>query len=281
MTTLSRKLMSSAGLIFALYLPMSAQGKSTEAPNIRAVQTDSTDVFAVLSQLKDAEIALERRDYSTAKQGFEAILMHDPSLKPARIGMRRSLMAMRDMTGAAQWLDDETSLDGLIIRIILGQIDDPETELKAALRTTSDPRLWTLLGTIRDKDGEHSDARQAYAMAGLAGARPGLAQNNIGQSHWLEGQMDLALDAFESALEADSSDVKFDNNRRRALIALGQTHDAVAGLNAERAGVFLAKAGDHAMQDGELKLAKYLYQKSLDLAPRHNPNTAEKFARLN
>jgi tetratricopeptide (TPR) repeat protein len=254
--------------------------KSVDTQNIRAIETDSTDVFTVLEKLKFAETALARREYAVAKKGFEDALMHDPNLRPARRGLRRTMMAMGDLETAAKWLDEEASTDAIIIDILLGKVDNPETRLKAELQINSEPRLWTLLGTLYDQSKDYSSARQAYAMANLTGARPGLAQNNIGQSHWLEGDLDLALKSFEAAVEADPDDTLFDNNRRRVLIGLGNTHDAVQGLNAERAGLFLAKAGDQAIIDGEIRLAEFLYRKSLDLSPRHRPKVAEKLARL-
>ena len=254
--------------------------KSVDTQNIRALETDSTDVFAVLEKLKFAETAFARREYTVAKKGFEDALMHDPNLRPARRGLRRTLIAMGDIETAAQWLDEEVSADAIIIDILLGKVDNPKTRLKAELQINSEPRLWTLLGTLYDQTKDYSNARQAYAMADLTGARPGLTQNNIGQSHWLEGDLDLALKSFAAAVEAAPDDTLFDNNRRRVLIGLGNTHDAVQGLNAERAGLFLAKAGDQAIIDGEVRLAEFLYRKSLDLSPRHRPEVAEKLARL-
>lgn len=254
--------------------------KSVDTQNIRALETDSTDVFAVFEKLKFAETAFACREYTVAKKGFEDALMHDPNLRPARRGLRRTLIAMGDIETAAQWLDEEVSTDAIIIDILLGKVDNPKTRLKAELQINSEPRLWTLLGTLYDQTEDYSNARQAYAMADLTGARPGLAQNNIGQSHWLEGDLDLALKSFAAAVEAAPDDTLFDNNRRRVLIGLGNTHDAVQGLNAERAGLFLAKAGDQAVIDGEVRLAEFLYRKSLDLSPRHRPKVAEKLARL-
>lgn len=268
-------------IALVLCLPLSAHAGSIDTQSIRSVQSDSTDVFAVLSSLQDAEAALGLRDYIAARQGFELVLLHDPNLAPARAGLRRSLIATGDFQAAAQWIDDINSVDAVIIHVLMDQTADSETIIKTTLETQPDPRLWTLLGKLRDEAKDHAAARQAYAMAELAGARPGLAENNIGQSHWLQGEIDLALKAFSTASKADPADMQFDNNRRRALISSGQTHDAVAGLNAERAGIFLAKAADHAVEDGEIKLAKFLYAKSLDLSPRHDPGVAEKLARLN
>lgn len=263
-----------------LVLPLAAQARTGPRPDIRAVQTDSTDVFEVLAGLGSAQTALTNRDYKSARRGFESVLMHDPNLTEARSGLRKTLIAIGDMRAAQPLMTDMTSADSVIIRVRSGQVDAPKALLTSTLKVVPDPRLWTLLGQLQDGRGEFLSARQSYAMAGMAGARPGLAENNIGQSHWLADEFELALTAFERATALDPHDTQFDNNRRRALVRLGRTQDAIAGLNAERAGVFLAKAGDKAAGEKEVKLARLLYRKSLDIAPRHNPITAQKLARL-
>ena len=263
-----------------LALPLSAQARTLPAPDIRQVQTDSTDVFEVLSTLRRAQNALNTRDYQTARQGFESVLMHDPNLQDARDGLRRTLIALGDTTSARALITDMSSVDGVIIRVRSGEVEAPIDLLIATLENNPDPRLWTMLGQLQDTQGAFSSARQSYAMAGLAGARAGLAENNIGQSHWLAGEYELALGAFERAVALDPVDTQFDNNRRRTLVQLGRTQDAISELDAHRAGVFLAKAGDKAASENELNLARLLYQKSLDITPRHNPITAQKLTRL-
>jgi len=178
--------------------------------------------------------------------------MHDSNLESARAGLRRTLIAIGEFNNAHPLMSDMDSPDSVIIQVRLGQISDPETLISAT----------------------------SYAMADLAGARPGLSENNIGQSHWLAGDHELALEAFTKATELDPEDIQFDNNRRRALIHLGRTQDAVAGLDANRGALFLAQAADKAAQENETKLAKFLYRKSLNISPRHNPRIAEKLAQL-
>lgn len=260
--------------------PLTAQAQTTLSPEVRHVQTDSTDVFEVLTNLRRAQNALDGRDYITARQGFESVLMHDPDLSAARTGLRRTLIALGDIKAALPLMTDMMSVDSVILRIRSDQVEAPQDLLTATLKEKPDPRLWTLLGQLQDTRREFSSARQSYAMAELAGSRSGLADNNIGQSHWLADEPELALKAFTKAVSLDPSDTQFDNNRRRTLIRLGQTQEAIAGLDAERAGLFLAQAADKAVIEDEINLARLLYRKSLDIAPRHNPHTAEKLARL-
>jgi len=257
-----------------------ADARDIAPGDIRPIETQSTDVFEILSQLRQAQSALTRRDYFSARRGFESVLMHDPNLESARTGLRQTLIALGHFNKAQPLIMDMTSPDSVIIQVRLGQIANPEQLISASLKKNSDPRLWTLLGQMQDKGRKFLLARQSYAMANMAGARPGLSENNIGQSHWLAGEHELALDAFTKASELDPYDIQFDNNRRRVLIHLGRTQDAIAGLDASRAGLFLAQAADKALQENETKLAKFLYRKSLNIAPRHNPRIAEKLARL-
>ena len=257
-----------------------ALGRSAPSPEIRHIQTDSTDVFAVLTNLRRAEAALVQRDYTSARHGFESVLMHDPQLNPARSGLRRTLIAQGDFNSAKSLVEDWTSADAVIIRVLTQDVATPIELLTSKLKSEPDPRLWTLLGQLQDAQHEFSSARQSYAMAGLAGARAGLPDNNIGHSHWLASEYELALAAFNNAVAKDPLDTQFDNNRRRTLIRLGRTQDAISGLNAERAALFLGQAADKAIIDDEIKLARFLYRKSLEIAPRHNPLIAEKLARL-
>lgn len=269
-----------ASICLCLALPLGAHAGSAPVPDIRAVETDSTDVFEVLTILRGAQTALEARDYGAARLGFESVLMHDPNLVSARAGLRRTLIALGDIRSARPLLTEEAEADSVIIRIRSGQVDAPQELLMTTLKRVPDPRLWTLLGQLQDAESDFLSARQSYRMAGLAGARPGLAENNIGQSHWVAGEHGLALASFENAVALDPLDIRFDNNRRRTLIWLGRTQDALSGLSAERAGVFLAQAADKAAAENETKLARFLYRKSLNIAPRHNPVTAEKLAHL-
>ncbi|WP_427453539.1 tetratricopeptide repeat protein [Litorimonas sp. WD9-15] len=254
--------------------------KSVDLPDIRAIERDSTDIFQVLQTLASAEAALRARDYLSAKKGYESVLLHDPDLGTARAGLRRTLIATGQAEEAARYIDDATSADAVLIRVLMGRSDHPTVELKTALETHQDARLWNALGHLQDDQGHFAAARQAYARANLLGQRAGLAENNTGQSHWVAGEFEQALTSFEQAVQADPRDTRFDNNRRRALVKLGRVEFAIVGLTSEEASVFLGQAGVQAEMEGEIRLAKLLYQKSLDLAPRHNPTIAERLEAL-
>lgn len=269
-------------ICLALVWPAASLAKSADLPDIRAIESDSTDVFQVLQTLASAETALRDRDYLSAKRGYESVLLYDPDLGTARAGLRRVLIATGQAEEAALYIDDATSTDAVLIRVLTERSDHPKAELRTALAThaDADARLWNALGHLQDEEGSFASARQAYAMADLLGQRAGLAENNIGQSHWLAGEFELALASFEQAAQADPRDTRFDNNRRRALVKLGQIKTAIAGLTSEQASVFLGQAGDQAELEGEIRLARLLYRKSLNLAPRHNPTIAERLQAL-
>jgi len=267
-------------MIGICFWPHASLAKPAVEVEIRSVETGSTDIFAIFETLSKAQSDLEQRDYISARRGFESVLMHDPDLQPARAGLRRTLIAFGDVREAAKFIDDPMSADAILIKILSQGSSAPIDELKNGLLAHSDPRLWNLLGRLQDNEGLHAQARQAYAMAGLAGQRPGLSENNIGQSFLLSRDTEKALNAFDRAVAADPQDIRFDNNRRGALIKLGRLQPALAGLNADRASVFLVQAGDQAVTQNDVKLAKYLYRKSLELSPRFNPDTARKLETL-
>jgi len=267
-------------ICLALALPLSATAKNTNPPDIRTVETDSTDVFEVLQILVNANAALRARNYAAAKRSYESVLLHDPNLGAARAGLLRVLIATGDAERAALYIDDSFSADAVLIRVLTKTSENPLFDLQEALKTHQDARLWNALGRLQDDERDFATARQSYAMAEFSGQRAGLADNNIGQSHWLAGEYERALAAFEKAVIADPQDIRFDNNRRKTLVKFGHIQTAIAGLTAETASVFLAQAGDLATQDGETRLAKMLYQKSLNLAPRYNPQIAGRLEAL-
>ena len=268
-------------VFFGLCLcPHAALAKAALETEIRSVETESTEIFTIFETLSNAQTALDRRDYILARRGFESVLLYDPELQPARSGLRRTLIALGDVSSATKLIDDPNSADAILIKTLSGSSTTPLKDLEIGLQMHTDSRLWNLLGRLQDGKGQHAQARQAYAMAGLAGQRLGLSENNIGQSFLLSGDTEKALDAFDRAVAADPTDARFDNNRRGALVKLGRLQPALAGLNADRASVFLAQAGDRAATDDDIKLAKYLYRKSLDLSPRFNPDTARKLEML-
>ena len=244
-------------LSFTLLLATPAHAKKSKAalPDVHPVEVNSVDVFQVLQILR-------RADQSYA---------HDPDLAAARTGLRRSHMARGSWDMAARYLDDDVADNALMAAMRTG---DTAPLQMALITKTRDPRLWTALGRFQDRDGAHAQARESYRAAAQAGARPGLASNNIGQSFLLEGRANMALRAFEAAVQQDPHDVRFDNNRRRALLALDRLPEAIAELNADRAAGFLTQAGRQALMSEEPRLAGELLAAAARLSPRHDPAIA-------
>ena len=259
-----------AGIILAavaLALPVQA----AELPEVRPVEIQDVDVFAVLQTLTRAEAAFAARDYASALRGYHLVHAHDPRQVDARRGLRRSYLARGDWKTAKTYAETDIADNALI-----AALRDGDTEpLELALVTEkSDPRLWTALGQLQDHVGDHMQARESYRKAADVGARAGLASNNIGQSFLLEGQPEIALRAFNAAVLQDPTDLRFDNNRRRTLLRLDRLEDAVADLSGERAATFLGEAGRQALSDGEPKLARHLLAAARRLSPRHDPALA-------
>ena len=257
-----------------------AQAADIPTVDIRPVQTDSVDVFAVLQHIQAGDAALIARDFVSAQNHFQTVILHDPAQPRARTGLRHALMGRADWAAAAEFIDDPLSADGYLITVMRGATEHALNYLtEAVTQHPNDPRLWNALGHAQDASEKFTSARQSYAMAEMAGQRAGLADNNIGQSHLREGEMDAALDAFIRAVAAAPNDIRFDNNRRLALLGLGQTSLAIAGLESSRATVFLTQAGDKAASSGEPRLARTLWTSAQKLSPRHEPALAARLAK--
>jgi len=70
--------------------------------------------------LSNAQTALDRRDYILARRGFESVLLYDPELQPARSGLRRTLIALGDVSSATKLIDDPNSADAILIKTLSG-----------------------------------------------------------------------------------------------------------------------------------------------------------------
>jgi Flp pilus assembly protein TadD len=111
-------------------------------------------------------------------------------------------------------------------------------------------------------------------MAGMAGQRAGVTENNLGQSFLAEEQIETALTHFTRATLQAPSDHVFDNNRRLALLLQQEYVAAIRGLPADKASALLGDAGIIAARHGDKKLAIYLFEKAQALSPRYNAKLA-------
>lgn len=281
-------------VIMSVPISVSAGAKHTSksvkpnAVDIRPIENSSVDVFGVLSHIPKADKAFARGDYSLALQHYRYVYLHDPKQAHSAIGYADAALALGQTALAAQVykttnIDNPRAQSGLLlIGIITKTADNPEARLREQLKiTSSDARLWNMLGQVLDTNNRGAEARQAYAMAQLSGQRLGLAANNIGQSFLKEARLSEALSEFTRASLDAPQNRLFDNNRRLTLLLQKDYTQALTQLDKDRASQLLKDAGLIVAQQGETKLAIYFLEKSIALNPVYDDQAAQYLAQLN
>lgn len=256
-----------------------AHAGDISALDVRPVIQSDVDVFDTLTALARAQSDYADGEYLRAAQGFSKLYHQDATLDGVTIGLADSLLAIGDVAHAREVyaaLDTQRAQVGrLLIAVLTGSHSDPETALRTALEgAAKDARLWNALGKVLDAKGEGPSARQAYVQAGMCGQRPGLQDNNIGQSFLQEGHYGRAAKHFAKARMTNPEHRLFDNNHRLALILAQDYSSALRALPSDRAGRLLADAGVIADGRGETQLAKLLFEKSLTVNTVYDPRAA-------
>lgn len=261
------------------------------APDAALSSAQSRPVTKVMSQdvdipalLEKAEAHYDNRAYSESYDLFRAILMHDPGLVTARIGIGNSALALNKNEEAYQAFDSlivetlsETEKAQLLAGLALVgagavQLEDTEAHLKYILNLVpDDARLWRALGIHYDKHEQWVDSAEAYVNALKVGNSQASTINNLGISLMMQGRLDSAMEKFEQALQIAPGTELFDNNRRLVMALQGDYISAISDLDDRRAALLCNDAGYIAMQRGNTALAKKLLEHSIAINPVYNP----------
>ena len=252
---------------------------------VRGFQDSSTDIFDVLSRLPRAKAAYKAGDFSAALMGYRYVYFHDNSQAEAALGYANSALALGQVDLAQSLFrklsSDDARTGEVICAVIKGETNLPEAALRARLEVTPrDGRLLNMLGRMMDDKGDHRAARESYVLAGMSGQRPGVSENNMGLSFLSEGQGDKALEYFQRAVLRSPQDIKFDNNRRLALLMQKKYSAALEALDSERASLILSDAGVIALGQDDPKLARFMFEKAQSLSPVYNIDIERRLAQL-
>ncbi|WP_409432899.1 hypothetical protein ACJ3XI_11920 [Litorimonas sp. RW-G-Af-16] len=267
---------------------MSVQPAKASEPEIevRAFEQSSTDVFDVLTQIMQADAAYAAGEYAAALESYRFVYFHDRGQERATLGYANSALATGQIALADslfKTLKSDAARTGQVLCAVMqGTTAHPEAALRLRLETAADDsRVWNALGHVLDADGRGAQARQAYAMAGLAGQRAGLTENNLGQSFLMEGDWDTAQTHFTRAVLQAPGQARFDNNRRLTMMLKGNFAEAISGVAPDRASQLLGDAGIIAARKKELILAKTLFETAQSLSPVYDQALNSHIDRLN
>lgn len=279
-----------AAVCFLCILPVESYAKSAPSllqPEIREHQSSSVDIFDVLTRIPKAKQAYEDGDFSQALQDYRYVYLHDPDQKQALMGYADAALALGQCSLAtslyAKFEDEHTraSSGALICQILSQQSPNPEMRLLAQIKhAPDDARLYNLLGKILDHSARGKEARIAYGQAKTLEQRAGLADNNIGQSYLVQGDLDAALDAFTRAVTLAPKTELFDSNRRLVLLLKRDYSAALTRIDSARASTLLKDAARITERQGEIKLAEYMMRKAVSLDPVYDPRSTLYLAAL-
>lgn len=245
--------------------------------DVRPVEETSTDVFSILKILMEARQAFEEKDYETAARRYGVLVKYDPSMEEPIIGLAKSQLAL-NRSDLAKNLLLKTSISTTEIDVLTAiatamslPVTASESYLDDVVTKHSDARLWNLLGDILIRRRMWLKASQAFQSAEKAGQRPGLLSNNLGLLALHKGEFSLALRHLEDAVSTAPLSIKFDNNRRLALLLNGDYINALKGLAQDRSVKLLTDAALIASKRGDQTLAKHLQEKGTAMNPKYSP----------
>jgi aspartyl/asparaginyl beta-hydroxylase (cupin superfamily) len=119
-----------------------------------------------------------------------------------------------------------------------GRAGEARAALEALLRDEpQSPHAWNLLGVIQMETGDVAGARTSFAALARLDPQAPVVWLNLGRAHEAAGDHAAALRAFDEALAREAYLLPALLAKGRALIALGQTADALALTRAFLGGI--------------------------------------------
>lgn len=251
--------------------------------DIRPVIESSTDAYSIFQMLVKARKAYQQQDFLNAANEYSILLLYDPNLEEAVIGAAKSYLALQQPKLAKKTLlkSGVSSLEISVLLAITTARTLNKNEAKAYLlesaNTYKDSRLWNLLGHILVANEEFQSATDAFHQAETLEQKPGLLYNNLGVLELQRGDVKEASQHLETAVRLSPNTMKFDNNRRLALLLQGRYLEALKNISSIRSADLLNDAAIVASKREDGKLAKLLSQKANEINPVFNPQFHSNF----
>lgn len=274
-----RRMFAILGLMLGVQFPAFSYASevSYEAFDVRPVIQSSTDAFSVFQILVKARNAYEQKDFEQAAKDYSTLVQYDSALEEAVIGLAKSYLALQQPSLAKNTLSaspvSSRESDILLVIATAQMLDKNEAKpyLLESVKTHQDSRLWNFLGHILMTNDETQSAAYAFNQAEKLGQNPGLLYNNLGMLAFQTGELNSALQYLDHAVNLSPNTLKFDNNRRLALLLRGQYLKALENISSQRGANLLTDAAIIAAKRGEDSLEILLRKKSNELNPVFNP----------
>lgn len=262
-------------------------------PQVTGVIVESTDPFDVLETLIEARKAYADGEFQRAANAFQTVLLNDPKLFEARLGLAESLYALGHISFSKEILSaaspaeiSHTDLDRSDrLQLLLASHLSPTEETAASLQTSiqkypRDLRLYIRLAQLLDREGKWAEAQSVYSRALSMAPDHASLRNNFGMSLLAQGRWKLAALQFEAALKSDPEKRLYENNMRLVSLLNGEEARALEGMIRSRQAALFTDAGRLTERAGKTDRARLFYEAAIKLDPSHNVGAIEGLRRV-
>ena len=239
------------------------------------------DPQAVQTALDNADNAMSKGDFATARKGYRRVLAVAPATAAAQLGLGEVELAAGDPHQALEQFNAAAVADpalrpgalqgqGLAL-IRLGRAEAAAPVLKEAV--TLDPglwRAWNALGSLEDSRSNWAAADEAYQRALAIKPDAALVLNNMGISKLMRRDFVAAEQTFAKALAADPDLDEAAGNLRIAQAWQGRYQEALRGADETTLPQRLNDVGYVAMLRGDLDVAETLFLRAISASPTYH-----------
>lgn len=256
-------------------------GACATTPQSQPSASPAVDPKAVETAMAQADKALAKGDFSTARKGYRRVLAVASGTAGAQLGLGEVELAAGDPRQALDHFNSVSAADvglrpgalqgqGLAL-IRLGRPEAAMPVLKEAV--TMDPglwRAWNALGSLEDSRGNWTLADEAYQRALAIKPDAALVLNNMGVSQLMRRDFVGAEQTFAKALAADPDLDEAADNLRVAQAWQGRYQDALRGADGDVLPKRLNDVGYVAMLRGDLNVAETLFLQAISASPTYH-----------
>ena len=245
--------------------------------SIRAIEHNIQEIFPTLMMLIEARDALANMEYERSYELYSILIKYDPNLEGVRTGLSKSFIALgrpdlaKKTLLEAEILSSEMNI--LLIKSTAMTLSDDESVvyIRENLQAYPDRRLLNLLGLKLTDQRKVKLASEAFYQAESVGQKEGVLLNNLGVLAIKTGNFKAAVAYLSEGQKYAPDNIKFDNNRRLALLLDQQFPEALKGLSSERLTPLLKDAALIAKKEKRPYLENFLRVKAKQTQLTYTP----------
>lgn len=264
--------------------PLVQMAPELEALEVYGVVKDSSDPFLVLEHLMTARTFYAQGQFHEAAADYQTVLLHDPHIQEAGLGLVESLYALGRIPAAKLAVDQVEPLnlsEAFSVRLndltfLIESYDQPseaiiETLLARIDTNPDDLRFSIRLAQLFDMEERWTDSEEIYQAGLRRFPQSASLHNNYAMSLVAQGRMDVALIQFERASAIEPDHPLYRNNLQIFRLLQGNlsTSDQFESAN------ILTDAASILRAQGATERAEILYKRGRDIDPAFNPTASQ------